>query len=556
MAQKINNPELDKQILDLFHNKMSIRKIAKETNSSSTYITKVITQEGKPEKSNRFPQKEGYKWVAECKKTGDKIDDYLNKSGVLNRNVALLYPEYKIQPGYTRRKAEKQTGIFWYEEFYNIIEIVDTHFHQEKKKCPYCDWTTIDLENKSGMFTVHLSKNHNITTEKYIKEFPEDIVLFKTKVEKYNYDNETLANSKNNIECKICKQKFRKISNTHTVNVHGISLSEYRKKYIYTVSESSMGKIKEIYDKNLKFYPRTFTSKAQKSICDFINSLGISTKSNDKKLLKGVEIDILMSELKLGIEFNGLLYHSELFGKKKWDFHKNKTDLMNSAGYKLIHIFEDDWDYKQDIVKSKLMHICKKTPNKIHSRKCLIKLCTTQEKETFLVQNHLLGPDSSNVSIGAYYNDDLVAVMTFDNKRKMQVKQNDVDSYELKRFAIKNLHSIPGVANRMIKHFINSFKPTSIISFAEKTWTNGIEENLYSKNNFTKVADLRPDYKYFNRKEHKPIRLHKFQFGKQSLKKMFPNVFKDEKTEWEIMQECNYDRVWDCGKIKYELKLQ
>ena len=38
-----------------------------------------------------------------------------------------------------------------------------------------------------------------------------------------------------------------------------------------------------------------------------------------------------------------------------------------------------------------------------------------------------------------------------------------------------------------------------------------------------------------------------------SLKKKFPQIYDNNKTEWEMMQELGYDRIWDCGKFKYEM---
>ena len=48
-------------------------------------------------------------------------------------------------------------------------------------------------------------------------------------------------------------------------------------------------------------------------------------------------------------------------------------------------------------------------------------------------------------------------------------------------------------------------------------------------------------------------RLYKYAFSKQQLKKKFPEIYDDSKTEWQMMQELGYDRIWDCGKFKYEL---
>jgi hypothetical protein len=65
---------------------------------------------------------------------------------------------------------------------------------------------------------------------------------------------------------------------------------------------------------------------------------------------------------------------------------------------------------------------------------------------------------------------------------------------------------------------------------------------------------MKPDYTYYHQKSHNNKRLHKFGFGKISLKNKFPELYDDNKTEWQIMQEAGYDRIWDCGKYKFELK--
>jgi hypothetical protein len=73
---------------------------------------------------------------------------------------------------------------------------------------------------------------------------------------------------------------------------------------------------------------------------------------------------------------------------------------------------------------------------------------------------------------------------------------------------------------------------------------------------FTCIDILKPDYSYYNKLSHRSNRLHKFGFGKSALKKRYPNIYDDSKTEWEMMQELGYDRIWDCGKFKYELNIK
>lgn len=563
MAIKIQDQELENKIIELYNANNSIKKIGKELSISTSYINRVLQDHGiykyingiNSNKKRNFELKDDKleEWVAQCKKTNKIFNDFQNKSGFLTRHISELYPKLEIPKGYKKRQEEKKTGKFWFEEYFDIVlqkkQII------ELKKCPHCDWETKDLENKSGAFTSHLSDIHNISVLEHITVYPEDKTLFKTFINKNNYLNETVSNKDNYINCKLCNKPFRKITNSHLKNKHNISLEEYRNEFSNTFSKSTYKKYKIIYDNHLKLHQKTYTSKGQTEVMEFLNFLNINSLINHKKTLKGVELDLYCPDYNIAIEYNGLLYHSEEFGKKDRNFHLNKTKLCNEKNITLIHIFEDEWILKKDIIKSKLTHIFNKTQNKIHARKCSIKQILNIEKNLFLDKNHLLGNTFSTISYGAYYNNELVAVMSLNNKRNMSNPNGDISEYELNRFCIKNFHSINGIGNRLLQKFISDYSPKKIISFAERTWTNFSDNNFYTNLGFKLIKKLPQDYKYFSRKVHNPVKLHKFQFGKKSLKKIFPHLYDDNKSEWEIMRAAGYDRIWDCGKFKYELNL-
>ena len=79
-------------------------------------------------------------------------------------------------------------------------------------------------------------------------------------------------------------------------------------------------------------------------------------KGKNRKLLEGKEIDLIIPQLKIAIEYNGLYFHTEDRGKNS-TYHLNKTLACKQFGYKLIHIFEDEWMVNKELVKSKLKHI-------------------------------------------------------------------------------------------------------------------------------------------------------------------------------------------------------
>jgi very-short-patch-repair endonuclease len=486
------------------------------------------------------------KLVARCKKTNTIIDDPNNLSGNLTNHIIKLYGNVDIPTNtYQRKKYEVIHNKKWFEEYFDIIEI-------DKKltrKCGLCDWETIDVDNKSGSFENHILYKHDMTIKDYLIKFPNEIKFhkkIKTERELNIKDNHTI--------CSICSRKLKTISSKH-LKTHNITLLEYKNKYpnSNTISNEYKKRLQIKYEQTLRFHEPKFTSKPQEEINEFLKSFNIETKLNNKKLLSGVEIDILIDDLKLGIEYNGLFYHTENMGKTS-SFHLNKTKLMNNKGYKLIHIFEDEWLNNKELVKNKLTHLCGRNTNQlIGARKCKIISITQKEKNEFLDKHHIQGRDKSIISIGAFYGDELVAVMTFDNKRNMSNK-SDGKSYELTRFATNINYRIPGIGDKLLKYFVREHSPSSIISFGDVRWVLDANNNFYTKLGFKLVNILRPNYRYYNSKIHKHKRLHKFGFGKNNLKKRYPDL-DFSKTEKQLMTELGYDRIWDCGLFKYELKL-
>jgi hypothetical protein len=241
---------------------------------------------------------------------------------------------------------------------------------------------------------------------------------------------------------------------------------------------------------------------------------------------------------------------------KTRNYHINKTKCMNDKGYKLIHIFEDEWIKNKVLILNKLKHLCGINDSQIiGARKCNIILINNKVKNEFLNKNHIQGSDLSKICIGAEYKGNIVAVMTFDNNRSMINKHNDNTCYDLTRFSTDINYKIPGIADKLLKYFIKSYKPSKIISFGDRRWVLDGSNNMYTKLGFTLINILKPDYKYYNPKISRNTRLHKFGFGKSNLKIKFPEIYSDDKTEWEMMQELGYDRIWDCGLFKYELAI-
>ena len=215
---------------------------------------------------------------------------------------------------------------------------------------------------------------------------------------------------------------------------------------------------------------------------------------------------------------------------------------MKNKIYKLIHVFEDEWLYKKQIVENRLKHILGVTKYKIGARKCVIKEITPQLKNKFLEKYHIQGEDRSSIKLGAFYKNHLVAVMTFGKARF-----NKNYKWELIRFCTVGSFTIIGVANKLLNFFINKFNSdkNDIISYADRRWSVG---GLYKVLGFELLRTSKPNYWYLIDKGRK----HRFNFRKSKLKNM--QFYHIGLTEWEIMQLNSIDRIWDCGNYCFEYK--
>ena len=285
----------------------------------------------------------------------------------------------------------------------------------------------------------------------------------------------------------------------------------------------------------------------ENQIFDFLISIlpnGTIIKRHDRTILVGKELDFYIPSKNIAIELNGLFWHSETGGGiNKW-YHLNKSKNCIFHGIRLIHIFENEWIKKQEIVKSVLKNVFEVTSERIFARNCEIKELDIKVKDKFLDENHLQGKDKSTIKLGLFNNNELVSAMSF---RKTSRFDKTVD-WELMRYCNKLNTNIVGGASKLFSHFMNTIRPHSIVSYSDRRYFDG---NLYQQLGFSFVKSSSPGYYYIGDK-YKSI-THRMTFQKHKLKKLLP-VFNENLSEWENMKNNGFDRIWDCGNDKWILK--
>lgn len=289
-------------------------------------------------------------------------------------------------------------------------------------------------------------------------------------------------------------------------------------------------------------------SKSENDIYEYIKGLLGDDKviQGDNTLLNGKELDIYIPSYNIAIEYNGLRWHSEMFNKDKY-YHLSKTVECANKGVNLIHIFEDEYVEKKDIVLHKIQHLLGKDTDlpKVGGRKCTISIIDNKTAKKFLNEYHIQGFAVSSVYLGAYFNDKLIAVMTFKSQHKGS------DDWELNRFASDYNYRCQGVGGKLFSYFVANYKPKYIKSFLDKRWCHNRERNIYTQLGFVDMGDTKPDYYYFNSRTKK--RFHKFGFRKTILHKKYKLPL--TMTESEMVEQLGFYKIWNCGLIKYEWKV-
>ena len=286
----------------------------------------------------------------------------------------------------------------------------------------------------------------------------------------------------------------------------------------------------------------TFEENFYKFLISLIPNDVVVSRRN-RTILLGKELDFYIAEKKLAFELNGLYWHSENGKGLTKHYHLNKTKACACHGVRLIHIFENEWNYKKNIVMSIIKNLigCNTSNRRIFARNCEIREITASVKNEFLNRTHIQGKDTSTIKLGLFYENELVSVMTFSNNSRFD-KSSD---WELMRFSNSLNTNVIGGASKLFKHFIKNYKYKQIVSYSDRRYFTG---KIYTTLGFKFAAYTTSNYYYIIDK-YKDLQ-HRMSFQKHKLSKILKD-YRPELSEWENMKNNGYDRIWDCGNSKF-----
>ena len=232
------------------------------------------------------------------------------------------------------------------------------------------------------------------------------------------------------------------------------------------------------------------TSYFENDVINFVKSIyDGEVLNNIRKIIYPKELDIYIPQKKVAIECDGLYWHSDKM--KPNDYHLDKTITCEEKGIRLLHIFEDEWNFKKEICKSIIV-----------------------ESLGIYQNNYVYLEENDHGYFGLFYNDELIYVVSLKDKQFIIQECSKLNTF------------VENGLNKLI-NFIITQTNNSVFIEVDRRLQNF---EFYKFCGFKKVSESEPNYFYI--------------FGhnrEKEMSKLAENYrFSEEETR----------RIYDCGIIK------
>tara|TARA_B100000929_G_scaffold290599_1_gene284979 strand:- start:109321 stop:111087 length:1767 start_codon:yes stop_codon:yes gene_type:complete len=471
----------------------SIKEKIKQTNKERYGSEHVFT-------SNEFKEK-----VKQTSKEKYGVEDYRSSEQVKQNRVDSVNERYGVDNVF-QLESTKEKSTETVLEKYGVNHVLQSPEILDKSK-----GTCL--------------QNHGVERPLQSKDILQKVI--ETNQERYGHDNyskihftdeiiEALTNKQLLLELYEKYQCSRKIAEVIGVGSHRTVLQAMialgiDRKNSYSVSSKEMEVRKFLEENNIDYIP------------------------NDRSLISPKECDIIIPEHKIVIEFNGMFWHSfEMKGDR--NYHQNKSLEVLDKGYRIIHVYEDWWEQKPEVIKSKILHMCGKSNERYYARKCSVVKLTKEEYFPFLEKTHIQGSRDAKYYYGLIYEGKLVSVLGLNPSCK--------DEYEIIRYA--SLNCVGGFG-KLLKSFIRKHNPSIIHTYVSLDYGNGI---MYEKNGFEYNGMTNPNYFYYDGKRHS-----RNKFMKHKLEEKL-DKYDESLTEYQNMRKNGFLRIYDAGSLRYKLVIK
>lgn len=223
-------------------------------------------------------------------------------------------------------------------------------------------------------------------------------------------------------------------------------------------------------------------SKPQEEVASFIRDLGFETFSS-RKIISPYELDIVVKDTDIAVEVNGTFWHGTSKARSSRISLGEKTELARAAGYKLIHIWDIDWQMHQAQIKHRLRLLLGKG-ERLEARKLQIKWVKPAEVRDFFAAHHTQGFARGSDAVCLLDNDTIISCFLVGKPR--YTKGADI---ELIRYA--SSRRVIGGPEKLLKELKTKYHGKTLLSYSDANWSNG---SLYQKLGFSYAGTTSTGY--------------------------------------------------------------
>jgi hypothetical protein len=351
-----------------------------------------------------------------------------------------------------------------------------------------------------------LRSNHNVSNPMHSKEIKNKQKL--SVIRKYNVDNV--------LKCKEIQDQIKKTN-------------------LVRYGHENASKSPEVVEKILKYITENsgnYSSKGENSVRSFIeHELKVSTETGYIGGASPKQLDIIIKDKNIAIEYNGSYWHSEANPHMYKNYHLDKMNSCSNKELKLIQIFDFEWDNRKEQVKSFLRSSLGCNEIKLNARDLEIVQLNKTESDEFLNRFHILGTTRHIKAYGFKLNGEIQALVTVGKHHRNNTE------IVLSRYCGRENVTIRGGLSKLTKAILNEYPVIS--TWIDLRYSDG---KSWIDSGWELINRLPPDYFYYNIKTNKIV-------SKQSRKKNKVNTPSDI-TEHEHALKDGLVRIYDCGKLK------
>lgn len=287
-------------------------------------------------------------------------------------------------------------------------------------------------------------------------------------------------------------------------------------------------------------------------------SIFTPTQRRDRTILAPKELDIVLPEHQLAVEYCGMYWHSHGTvdeERRNKHNHYQKYNGCAAKGIRLLTIYETEWEQRKPAIKRLLRNAIGKSKGKVMARKCELRTVTNAEARVFYDKYHPQGGEGSGDHYALFWKGKMVACMRFVHGANDRGSAAQHRVWTLGRYATRI--TVTGGASKLFKAFLADKNPPEVKSFSDNRYFAG---SMYAQLGFELEEDVVPDYQVWSQKlgllpkSHYQRRNIPRKLKEHGVTDVEFDPDKDTRTEREMTFLVGARRIYDCGKKRWVYK--